>query len=290
MTRRAVALALVRTPRLRPELRLPPLRRPDPRTLALASCVAAVLLLAYAVARETSVFAVRSVVLTGASAAAEADAREALRPLVGTSLVQIDAREVERRLAGLPTVRSASVDRSFPDALRVRVTPERPIAVYRNGRDAWLVAESGRIIAAVEPTARPGLPRIRIPEPARPAPGQTLAAPAGAALAVLEALPRRFPVRVLFSRVERTGEVAIVVEGWVEVRLGDVTRLHEKLAGVGAVLRTTPAEERAVLGYLDASVPERVVSASNYQPESESSEFDSEIPANAAIDTTSSGA
>ena len=275
MTRRAVALALVRTPPLRPSLRLPSLRlpslrRPSGRALAIAGGVLAGLLLAYAVARETSAFEIQSVELTGASPEVAAATREALRPLVGTSLMQIDAREVERRLARLSTVQSASVDRSFPHALRVRVVPEQAVAVYRNGTNAWLVAESGRVVAAVEPWARARLPRIRIPEPVRPAPGQSLPAPAGIALAVIHSLPRRFPTPVLFARVEANGEAAVVVQGRVEIRLGEPTQLRQKLAAAGAVLRTISVDELATLAYLDASLAGRVVAGMKSQPVSES--------------------
>jgi len=268
MTRRAVALALVRSPP-RPRFQLPELSRPGRRTVAWAGAVLSLLVLAYAVARESSVFAVRSVELTGVSPEAAADAREALRPLSGTSLVQVDAAAVERRLAALPTIRSATVDRSFPNGLRVHVTPERAVAVYRNGTRAWLVAESGRVIAAVDPTARPRLARIRIPEPARPAPGQSLTATARVALAALDALPPRFPTKVLYAQVESSGEVLLVVAGGLEVRLGEPTDLSRKLKGAAAVLRTITLEEGEVAGYLDASLPGTVVAASGSQLSSE---------------------
>ncbi len=48
----------------------------------------------------------------------------------------------------------------IPHTLRVVVVPERAVAVVRQGADAYLVAESGRVIARVERRDRPALARI----------------------------------------------------------------------------------------------------------------------------------
>ena len=264
MDRRA-ALALVRTPPLRPELRLPALRlppfpRPGLRALAIAGAVLGAALALYAVARESSLFAVRTIEVSGASPEVAAEARAALEGVDGRSLVALNAGDLERRLEHVPAVRSATVDRSFPYALTVHITPERAAAVYRDGARAWLLAASGRVLAAIEPDVRPRLPRIRLPLSVRPEPGEVLdVAAARTALAVLAELPRRFPVRVLYAEVDTGGRVTVVVEDGLELRLGRPTLARRKLASASAVLRTLSPDERTELGYLDLTVPERVV-------------------------------
>jgi cell division protein FtsQ len=258
-----------RAPRL-PTLRRPRLRRPSARSLVWATAIAVAGALLYMVARESPLFAVRTIAVAGGSADVAADVRAALRPLEGESLAALDPASVERRLAALPTVHAVSVDRAFPHRLAVRVVPERALAVYRDGADAWLVAESGRVIARLEPSARARLPRIRVDLPGRPAPGERLAtAEAALAIDVLALLPPRFPVRVLYARVE-DGAVALVVDDGFEIRLGDGTNLRAKLTAAAAVLGSLSAEERATLGYLDAAVAARVVVGPDTQLSGES--------------------
>ena len=271
-----VALPLVRVSALRlpaprvPAIGRPHLGRPSARSLLWATALAAAGALLYTVARESSLFSIRTVAVAGGSPDVAADVRAALRSLEGESLVAVDPASVERRLMALPTVHAASVDRAFPHRLAIRVVPERALAVYRNGPDAWLVAESGRVIAALRPSARAGLPRIRVDLARRPVPGGRLAT-ADAALAIhaLAALPPRFPVRVLYAGVV-DGAVTLVIADRFEIRLGDGRELRAKLAAAAAVLRSLPAAERATLGYLDAALPGRVVAGPPSQLSSES--------------------
>lgn len=277
MARRA-SPALVRTPFPRPALArsLGGWRR----TLGLALAAAALAAAAYAGARETSAFAFRSIELAGADGAAAKQVRKALRPLEGESLVALDPGEVEALLRTVPTVRDASVDRAFPHTLAVRVEPERPLAVIRDGKRAWLVAETGRVLATLEPDARPRLPRIRAVVQPAPAVGGTLAG-AGVAdtLGLLASVPRSFPGRVLYAERSESGLV-LVLTSRLEVRLGEATDLESKLAAAAAVLRAVSADELAGLDYVDASVPVRVVAGADPQPSSDSLELAGEVPAN----------
>jgi cell division protein FtsQ len=270
MARRA-ALALVRTPTVRPAL--PSSLRPGRRALAIALACLGLVGLAYLGARETGVFAFRTVEVSGASGPIASDVRKALAPLEGTSLVALDPDDVAQLLEGVPTVRAAHVDRAFPHGLAIEVEPEQPLAVFRDGERAWLVAASGRVIEPMEPTARPKLPRIRIDVSRTPAVGAPLPGDdAESALAVLSALPSRFPGRVLYATAEEEGVVLAIADG-PEIRLGEPTMLARKLAAAAAVLRSLPEEERIPLGYLDASVLERVVAGTDPQPSSEASDL-----------------
>ena len=270
MARRA-ALALVRTPPIRPAL--PSSLRVGRRAVALALAAIGLVGLAYLGARETGVFAFRTVEISGASRPVAEDVRKALVPLEGTSLVALDPHDVEQLLEGVPTVHAAHVDRAFPHGLSVEVEPEQPLAVFRDGARAWLVAASGRVIEPMEPTARAQLPRVRIDVSRTPTVGAQLPGDdAEAALAVLSALPGGFPGRVLYATVEEEGAVLALADG-PEIRLGEPTMLARKLAAAAAVLRSLPAEERIPLGYLDASVFERVVAGTDPQPSSEPSDL-----------------
>ena len=103
-------------------------------------------MIAFAVARQSSIFAIRSIEVVGAKPALEREVRDALQPLVGTSLVALDGDQVQKRLDALPQIRRASYDRAFPNTLRVVVEPDLPAAVLRSGPDGWLISEYGAVL------------------------------------------------------------------------------------------------------------------------------------------------
>lgn len=254
-----VALVLARIPSFRPAVPLPSLRLPSTRALVAAAAVVGALALAYVAARETSLFAVRTIEITGAPASVAADARAALSEIEGTSLVRVDGGELERRLRQVPSIRAANVDRAFPHSLEVALRAERPLAVLREGERAWLVAESGRVIAEIEPRARRDLPRLSLGAGEAPERGGVLARTGTqAALAALRAVPARFPERVLSARTT-SGDVTLVVRGWIQLRIGRGVELAAKLDAAAAVLRSLSADEQAGLAYVDVSLPRRPV-------------------------------
>src|SRR5919108_3933748 len=135
---------------------------PSGRSLAVGFAIVLGAAGLYALARATPIFALRRIEVEGVPPAIAARVRAALEPLDGTSLLALKGAEVERRLAALTVVASATYDRDFPHTLRVVVRPEHPVAVVRHGADGWIVAASGRVIAATDPHAARSLPRIWI--------------------------------------------------------------------------------------------------------------------------------
>ena len=251
---RQPGLALVRPQPLRTDYALPSLR-----VLALAATCVAALAGAYLGARETSIFAVRSVEVTGAPDGVAASVRRVTGAFRGESLVALDRGELERRLLELPSVVSVRFDRAFPHTLRIAVTPERPVAVVRTGTRAWLVSARGRIVRALERGALPELPRLWLPSAVVLAPGRVLGQEEQvAAVRALARLPEEFPGTVAVAR-EIEGAVTLVLGSRTELRLGDGNALPHKLRVAAGVLRSLSPGERATLRYLDVSLPERPV-------------------------------
>ena len=133
---------------------------PSGRSLALAVLIVVGAVAVWFGARETGVFAVRAIEVGGASPRVATQVRKALAPTRGTSLLKVDLGAAERAVESLPTVASARFDRAYPHSLRVVIVPERPVAVARQGADSYLLARSGRVIAAVDRRDRPRLARI----------------------------------------------------------------------------------------------------------------------------------
>jgi cell division septal protein FtsQ len=231
---------------------------PSGRSILAAFALLAAAAAAYLIARETSVFAVRTVSVRGASPAVARQVENALRADLGTSLLRVDLGQAQMAVAALPTVAAVSFDRAFPHTLRVTILPERPVAVVREGASSWLVSARGRVMAVLQHGAAPRLPRIWV------ARGETFTVgamvggdlrPALEAVSPLGAV--RFPARV--SSVQTTGgELTLVLRNGIEVRLGSARDVALKLVVAANVLPLVSSDTR----YVDVSVPERPVSGS----------------------------
>jgi cell division septal protein FtsQ len=236
---------------------------------AIALAVAALLALLYLAARETPVFAVRAIEVTGGSEAVREAVRAAAQPIEGQSLAALDGGALVQELEALPSVRSVGYDRAFPSTLRIFVRPERPLAIVRVGRDRWIVSERGRVIGPA-PAELPGtLPRFRLREHPDARPGSFLTdSVARALLGGLAVVPPRFPARIATVRLERGALTMSLRTAWgaPELRLGEPIDAEVKLAVAALVLRSLSAEERVSAAYVDVSVPERTVVGSNSQP------------------------
>jgi cell division septal protein FtsQ len=215
----------------------------------------------YIGARETSVFAVRTIDIRGGDPALRAKVKSVLADEVGQSLLKIDENGLGHRIAPLPGVLSFRYDRAFPNTLRVVLRPEQPVLVLRRGADAFLVAASGRVIRSLAHPRLSHLPRLYVTREVQVRVGEPLPAKVGAAAAALAPLRGApLPGGVRFVRGEK--ELTLVLDGGLQVRLGDTGDLQLKLAIARRILRLTGAAASGG-GYLDVSVPERPVLSPN---------------------------
>jgi cell division septal protein FtsQ len=258
---RQAALALAR-PR-----GLPVLSGPRRRALLIGACAVALLALLYLGARETPMFAVRTVEVDGAPATVRQAILESLEETRGTSLVSLDGDAVVRRLEALPSVQSVTYDRAFPHTLRLVVVPEKPVAVVNQASNLWIVSVRGRIIGGTSAAEAPDLPRVRYLPDAPLTAGQFVADDATKTiLAALSEAPRRMPLPIHSARLE-DGELTLVLAGEGETRplllLGESVDVGTKLRVAALVLRKLGYEERDALAYLDVTLPDRPVASTN---------------------------
>jgi len=230
---------------------------PTRRSLAVGLALAALAALAYVLARETSAFAIRRIEVRGATPAVAAQVRRALAPFVGRSLVGLDGAALERRVEALPSVVSVDYDRAFPHTLRLDVVPERPVAVLRRGREAWLLSARARLIARLPRGAEPSLPRIWSGGPERLEAGGFLARGPDAVAARALAFAARFPARIAAAAFA-DGSLVFRLRSGVELRLGDPGDIRLKLAVARRALPDLPRGST----YLDVSLPSRPVAGS----------------------------
>jgi cell division protein FtsQ len=236
------------------ELRLADLL-PSGKAIAVAFSVLALAVLLYFGARETSVFAVRTIEIHGASPTVAAHVRAALRPLDGKSLLAVHAADVIGPVERLPDVAGLTYDRDFPHTIRVRVVPAHTIAVVRRGPSAWLVSSDGRVVRPAGRTSAPGLPRIWVPGTVDVTTGRRLAdGDAAAALDAVAVARRNGFARHIAAVRASDHELTFVLDNHVELRFGDASDLALKVTVARRVLPLASG-----YGYVDVSAPDRPV-------------------------------
>jgi cell division septal protein FtsQ len=239
---------------------------PSGRSFVLVAWVILVAGGLYALARESSMFALQRIEVEGAAPGLVAEVQAALRSYRGHSLVVVDGAAVEQHVAGLPAVRTSVVDRAFPHTLRVRVVPEVPVAVLRRGADSWLVSARGRVIGGIERGGHRLLPRIWLPPQTDIELGVLLAdEPGGLAARSLAAfVGSSFSERVSFVRA-LDGQITLGLRGGLEVRLGAPVDVGLKIAIAHQLLPALAVPGQGGPDYLDLAVPERPVAGRNPQ-------------------------
>lgn len=232
---------------------------PSGRSILVGLALFALAAGAYAVARQTSVFAVDGLDVRGGTPAVRAEVRAALAGDVGRSLLRVDGDEIARHLAGVPDVASFRYDRRFPHTLRVVVRPERPVLVLRRGHDAYLVSATGRVLRSLAHPRLSSLPRVWRPANAVVSVGDELAADDGAAAAAAVTAARAVGLHAAIRTVQGGREgLVLTLPSTFELRLGNPGDLRLKLTIARRIL-ALEAGAASAPGYLDVSVPERPV-------------------------------
>jgi hypothetical protein len=232
------------------------------RPVAVGAAIAAFFLAAWFVARDTSVFAVRTIEVHSGSPRVKAEVQKALGSELGRSLLRIDEGALTRQLEALPDVLSARFERSFPNTLVVTVHAERAVLLVRQGAASWVVSARGRVMRKVADPRRSRLPRLWVSKKAQLSTGDTLPLDQGrmAAAAVAPIARRAYPggVRTVVSGNET---LTLVLGKGTEVRLGDLGDLRLKLAIARKILHVAATNGDTTPAYVDVSVPERPVLA-----------------------------
>jgi cell division protein FtsQ len=233
---------------------------PSGRALLAGFALLAAGVLAYIGARQTSVFALRSLEVTGGSPRVVAHVRAALKPLEGQSLLAVNAATIQRRLESLSDVAAVSYDRDFPHTLHVRVTPVHSIAVLRRGPSAWILSSDGSVVRAAGLYAAPKLPRVWVPRATDVGVGNVLGDTNALRAVRALAAARSGGLSVRVSTVRSTDEeLTFVLPSGLEIRLGDAADVRLKSAVAARIVALIGSSGR----YIDVSVPERPIAEVN---------------------------
>jgi len=217
----------------------------------------------YHYALDSPAYAVRHIVVYGATEVTPADVRQASGVTTTDNLLSLDRDAVAERVAQLPYVASADVQRELPNTLIITLDEREPVATLVAGPRAYLVDREGIVLGPSDPAATQGLPLItNVPEVGAVAAGQKLEQPAlTEALKLWEAYAAA-PIsgEVTLSEISAPGPMALTMyweEAPFEVRWGrsDYAKQAERLS----ILWREKGGQLPCLEYLDLRFDEDLV-------------------------------
>lgn len=204
-------------------------------------------------------FAVRDVVVQGVVTVSGPSLAETTGVL-GRSVFGVDARQVARRIAGLPAVRHVDVYTETPDRLVIRVTERQAAIVWDTGQAVFILDRDGTVLARADRTA-PDLPKVRVLAAGPIAVGERVdPLTVRAALAVLDRLPAEAGVSRAAVVIDPVIGVIVQTESWNAI-VGTDEQLGEKLAVLKILLAQSPTWTE-----VDLRDPTRVASHTNATP------------------------
>ncbi|MGW5519482.1 cell division protein FtsQ/DivIB [Nocardia africana] len=175
------------------------------RILLWGAPIVVVVIVLLVIAYFTPALSVRRVQVDGVSAVPEQDVRAVLQIPDGRSMLRIDTDAIARRVASLPKVRSARVQRVFPSTVRVTVD-ERAAVVFFDSPQGPHLLDGDSVEFAIEPPP-PGVAKLVTDHPGSADPVTR------AAVAVLDAAPPALRAQV--------GEVVARSVSDIELKLRD---------------------------------------------------------------------
>lgn len=213
---------------------LPPKRALTPITRRRGPLVVTALLVvaltgALAVQRviETGYFQVQQVRVVGAGALPEGVLLDA-SGVVGKQVWQVDAVRVAERVARVPGVKTARVQRSLPNRVVLTVEGRLPVAVWQIGQTDYVVDDDGFVLDAA---VMGGLPAIaQLDGPPTLAVGDRVDGDAvRLAMRLGSLVPAEIGQRIARFEYSSTAGFDVITERGPRVRLGDGQNLAYKL-------------------------------------------------------------
>lgn len=194
-----------------------------------AGVLATLIVVGSAVGSRTAMFHVDQVDVAGAARTGEAVVIDEAGIALGTPMLAVDENQVDGAVSALPWVESVDVRRRWPSTVEISVRERDAVAAVPAGEDRWqLVGADGVVVAEVDEV--PSDLVLVLGVPAAPVPGARIDAVDGR-LSVAAAVPERLRDRVS-AVVEMNGELQLHMDPSGLVRLGDTTRLDEKLVAI----------------------------------------------------------
>lgn len=178
----------------------------------------------------SSVLDARAVEVVGTRDLAVDEVRTVAAVPLGTSMLRLDTKAIESRVAAVPRVASVQVRSTFDGTVRIKLTERIPVAVLRRGNGVHLMDANG-VDYAVVPAGPPGLPELRVTGGTGHRDAATVAG-----LRVLTGLPVWLRGQVRSIAARSPADVVLRLADDREVRWGGVEQGERKAAVLGPLL------------------------------------------------------
>jgi cell division protein FtsQ len=174
------------------------------------------------------VFAVRRIVVDGASAPVAAAVRARLAGLTGTPLALVDPAAVRRSVQAVPQVASYRASSLPPGTVQVRIVERVPVGQLRQAA-GWAQVDPAGVVVGTAGTRLAGRPVLDVPAASGPR--------FAAAVAVLQALPSTVLERVVTIRAPGADDVSLRLGSGLTVSWGSPDDGAAKGAALKAALK-----------------------------------------------------
>ncbi len=178
----------------------------------------------------SGVLGVRTIDVVGTERASESLVVLTADIATGTPLARIDTQAIAERVESLRIVSKASVQRSWPQTVRIVVTERQAVSAVPTGGAFRLIDAEGVDFATVD-RAPPGTPLLAVRL------AQASPAEVAAGVAVASSLPSELASRVKTIRVKGPEDVRLLMRSGATVIWGDATLADQKAVVVAALLK-----------------------------------------------------
>lgn len=197
---------------------------------------------------RSSLFDAKTIRILGATHVSRAEILSLAGLSRSTNVVYLDAAAAERAIEADPWVRAASVEKSYPSTIDIRIAERRPVGeTLTLGGASELVAGDGTVLGPTE--ASTALPAIEA-EPGAPALTDVQIRDGAR---ILGALPLDLRTSAAAVTIREDGYASLTMRSGLPVELGPPVDLAAKAQALQAVLSWARARGEAMT-YLDLSV------------------------------------
>jgi cell division protein FtsQ len=222
-------------------------RRRRLKPWAIAGAVIVALVTGSVALSYTSLFGARTVEVEGEEQLAPRQIMRLAGVATGTNVLHLDEGKAEARLEEEPWILDATVRTSLPGTISISIRERTPVLVLSSGSTRRLAAADGTVLGRAPKTS--AFPEVTVPDGVILGPGQ-IAAAADVVAAMVPALR----ARVDSLSIEDDGDVAMVVDGDIDVAYGLATDATVKAQALRAILDYAEQQGSGLLS-IDLSVP-----------------------------------
>ena len=240
------------------------------RVVVVVAVVAAVLGVAFLVLSNTSTFQITSIDAVASDHVSADDIQKLAKVEEGTTLLNVDTNAITQNLMKTPWVESVSVEREFPDKLKISVTERtveavvvmssRSVAWYLGEGEVWLEpvnldvsdGQSADDVALEKATSVDAILITGVPATVDPVAGSKATDDVIVAIrSYLDGFSSDFASQIVSFTAPSEASISCVLSSGVEVSLGSPSDISSKEEVVKSLLAEYPDE----LTYINVRVP-----------------------------------